>query len=236
MSHQLSFYQSAPFGWLLLERIALLGLGANELALRLAPALFGIATLLCALMIGQRWMSPVGATAFALLCSFGQWLSFYAVELKHYSADAFGGLLLPALTVWVAEADADDIRTRVAVWGAVVAVAHWFSIGALLVTPVCAALLTVVLTRSRLRPSVLYLCGHRGHLRRVLRSPLRGFPSLRPRKRVSAELLAVCVSSRVGRRRGQLQWLRDQLDDFALKPGGTELADFSGRQLLPALC
>ena len=39
LSHQLSFDQSAPFGWLLLERIALLGLGANELALRLAPAL-----------------------------------------------------------------------------------------------------------------------------------------------------------------------------------------------------
>ena len=108
LSHPLSFDQSAPFGWLLLERIALLGLGANELALRLAPALFGIATLLCALLIGQRWMSPVGATAFALLCSFGQWLSFYAVELKHYSADAFGGLLLPALTVWVAEADANE--------------------------------------------------------------------------------------------------------------------------------
>ena len=105
-------------------------------------------------MIGQRWMSPVGATAFALLCSFGQWLSFYAVELKHYSADAFGGLLLPALTVWVTEADVDDIRTRLAVWGAVVAVAHWFSIGALLVTPVCAVLLTVVLMRSRLRPGV----------------------------------------------------------------------------------
>ena len=147
LSGPLSFDQSAPFGWLLLERTALLGLGANELALRLAPALFGIATLLCALFIGQRWMSPVGATAFALLCAFGQWLSFYAVELKHYSADAFSGLLLPALTVWVTEADANEIRTRLAVWGAVVAVAHWFSIGALLVTPVCAALLAIVLMR-----------------------------------------------------------------------------------------
>ena len=224
LSHPLSFDQSAPFGWLLLERIALLGLGANELALRLAPALFGIATLLCALMIGQRWMSPVGATAFALLCSFGQWLSFYAVELKHYSADAFGGLLLPALTVWVAEADADNIRTRLAVWGAVVAVAHWFSIGALLVTPVCAALLTVVLMRSRPRPSVLYLCGIAGmcalsfgvHYAVALRYAreseyLRNFWQF-AFPPASAGVVAT------------LEWLRDQLDDFALKPGGTELA------------
>ena len=152
-------------------------------------------------MIGQRWMSPVGATAFALLCSFGQWLSFYAVELKHYSADTFGGLLLPALTVWVAEADADDIRTRVAVWGAVVAVAHWFSIGALLVTPVCAALLAVVLTRSRLRPGVLYLCGIAGICAVSLESTTR-FPFVTPAK------ASICGTSgslrflRVGRRRG----------------------------------
>ena len=224
LSHQLSFDQSAPFGWLLLERIALLGLGANELALRLAPALFGIATLLCALMIGQRWMSPVGATAFALLCSFGQWLSFYAVELKHYSADAFGGLLLPALTVWVTEADADDIRTRLAVWGAVVAVAHWFSIGALLVTPVCAALLTVVLMRSRLRPSVLYLCGIAG----ICAVSFGVHYAVALRYARESEYLRnfwqFAFPPASGGAVATLQWLRDQLDDFALKPGGTELA------------
>ena len=224
LSHPLSFDQSAPFGWLLLERIALLGLGANELALRLAPALFGIATLLCALMIGQRWMSPVGATAFALLCSFGQWLSFYAVELKHYSADAFGGLLLPALTVWVAEADADNIRTRLAVWGAVVAVAHWFSIGALLVTPVCAALLTVVLMRSRPRPRVLYLCGIAGIC--AVSFGVHYAVSLRYAR--ESEYLRnfwqFAFPPASGGAVATLEWLRDQLDDFALKPGGTELA------------
>ena len=79
LSDPLSFDQSAPFGWLVLERTMLLALGANEMALRLAPALFGIGMLLCALWIGQRWMGPIGAMVFALLCSFGQWLSFYAV-------------------------------------------------------------------------------------------------------------------------------------------------------------
>ena len=224
LSHPLSFDQSAPFGWLLLERIALLGLGANELALRLAPALFGIATLLCALMIGQRWMSPVGATAFALLCSCGQWLSFYAVELKHYSADAFGGLLLPALTVWVTETDAGNIRTRFAVWGTVVAVAHWFSIGALLVTPVCAALLMVVLMRSRPRPSVLYLCGIAGVC--SVSFGLHYAVSLRYAR--ESEYLRnfwqFAFPPASGGAVATLEWLRDQLDDFALKPGGTELA------------
>ena len=224
LSHQLSFDQSAPFGWLLLERIALLGLGANELALRLAPALFGIATLVCALTIGRRWMSPVGSTAFALLCSFGQWLSFYAVELKHYSADAFGGLLLPALTVWVTEADADDIRTRLAVWAAVIAVAHWFSIGGLLVTPVCAAVLTVVLMRSRLRPGVLYLCG----LAAICAVSFGVHYAVSLRYARESEYLRnfwqFAFPPASGGAVATLQWLRDQLDDFALKPGGTELA------------
>jgi hypothetical protein len=224
LSHPLSFDQSAPFGWLVLERIALLALGANELALRLVPALFGIATLLCALMIGQRWMSPMGATAFALLCSFGQWLSFYAVELKHYSADAFGGLLLPALTVWVAEADADNTRTRLAVWGAVVAVAQWFSIGALLVTPVCAVLLTVVLMRSRSRPGVLYLCGIAG----ICAMSFAVHYAVALRYARESEYLRnfwqFAFPPASGGAVATLEWLRDQLDDFALKPGGTELA------------
>ena len=35
-----------------------------------------------------------------MLCSIGEWLVFFTLELKHYSADAFWALLLPALGAW----------------------------------------------------------------------------------------------------------------------------------------
>jgi hypothetical protein len=68
--------QSAPLGWLAVQRAILLMFGTSELALRLVPGLFGIATLAGTVWVGHRWMSPVGAAVLALLCSFGQWLSY----------------------------------------------------------------------------------------------------------------------------------------------------------------
>jgi hypothetical protein len=221
---RLSFEQSAPFAWLLLERAALLSLGPSELWLRLAPALFGIGTLLCALWIGRRWMTPIGATVLALLCSFGQWLSFYAVELKHYSADAFAGLFLPALTVWAAEANGSEIRKRLLVWGAAIAVAHWFSIGALLVTPACGAVLTVALMRNRSRPAILYLCGIAGI---CAVSFAAHYAAALHHARESAYLKSFwqfAFPPESAGAAGHVVWLRDQLGDFAMKPGGTELA------------
>ena len=53
--------QTAPLGWLALERLALVTFGVDERAARALPTAFGIATLAVAVWIGRRWMSPVGA-------------------------------------------------------------------------------------------------------------------------------------------------------------------------------
>src|SRR6202035_4621790 len=98
-----------PLGWLALERLVLLTFGSSERAVRMVNVLFGIGTLVTALWIGRRWMSPVGAAILALLCSIGEWLVFFTLELKHYSADAFWALLLPALGEWTLDA-APDLR------------------------------------------------------------------------------------------------------------------------------
>jgi hypothetical protein len=141
--------QSAPFGWLVLQRTAVL-VDTSERALRLVPALFGIATVAAALWIGRRWMGHIGASVLVLLCSIGHWLSYYALELKQYSADAFFALLLPALGAWAIE-DGPVIRQtrRVAFWWAAAAVGHWFGIGALLVTPACALVLALIIWRRQ---------------------------------------------------------------------------------------
>src|SRR5262245_25146876 len=89
--------QSAPFGWLALERLVMLTLGTSEPAVRLLTVCFGIGTLVAATWIGRRWMTPFGAAVLVATCAFGEWLVFFVLELKHYSSDAFWALLLPAL-------------------------------------------------------------------------------------------------------------------------------------------
>jgi hypothetical protein len=134
--------QSAPYGWLAVERAVLLTLGQGERALRLAPMLFWCATVALALWAGRRWMGRAGAFVLVVLCGFGQWLSHYPLELKHYSADAFFGLLLPVMTIWVLE-ERHGWPRRVLAWWLVASVGVWLSYGAIFVAPACAIVLLV---------------------------------------------------------------------------------------------
>src|SRR5262245_8590138 len=131
LAGKLSLEQAAPYGWLVLERATFLTFGPAERALRFFPFFFGVALLGVAVWVGSRWLTAAGASALVFLCAAGQGVSFYARELKHYSADTCFGLLLPALAVWAVE------RDRVLVWWIVAALAQWFSNGALFVAPAC---------------------------------------------------------------------------------------------------
>jgi hypothetical protein len=140
--------QSAPLGWLVLERAALLAFGTGEIVLRLVPLLFGLATFVVALMIGRRWMGVLGTAVLVLCCAFGTYLAHYRFEVKHYTADAFWALALPALAVWVVEADAPQrIRRRLLLWWVAATVGQSVANGALLVTPAVALLLVASLWR-----------------------------------------------------------------------------------------
>src|SRR5690606_1927619 len=48
--------QGAPFGWLVVQRAALLMFGASELSLRFFPLVAGAATVMTALWIAMRWL------------------------------------------------------------------------------------------------------------------------------------------------------------------------------------
>ena len=127
--------QSAPFGWLALERMAMIVLGTGEAALRAVPLVLGMATVGAAAWAGRRWMGRAGAAAFVLLCWLGPYLSHYRFEVKHYTADVFFGLLLPALAAWAIEPDRLSGRTRrIWLWWMIAAVGHWIANGAVLVT------------------------------------------------------------------------------------------------------
>ena len=138
--------QSAPLGWMYLQRLMFVMFGSSELVLRAVPAAFGVGTLITAYVLGRRYLNVAGATVLIALCGLGHWISFHAGELKSYSADTFFGLLLPALTVFAADAVAGPAMLRwIVLWAAAAAVGHWLSLGALLVLPACAAVLAVSL-------------------------------------------------------------------------------------------
>lgn len=139
--------QSAPLGWLVVQRLVLLVSGTGELALRAVPMLFGISTLVAAAWVGLRWMHGLSAMLLTTMIALGQWLSHYRFELKHYTADAFWALVLPALAAWALEGRGPDGRWRWTRWWAVAALAQWTANGALFVTPGCAVLLFLVILR-----------------------------------------------------------------------------------------
>jgi hypothetical protein len=148
LSGELWLEQSAPYGWLVLQRAVLLTLGDGERALRFVPLVFGIATVLGALAVGRRWLGAAGMPGLVVLCWISQWLSHYRFEVKHYSADVCFGLVVPALAVWAIEGESARARLqRATIWWSVAAIAQFLANGALLVTPGCAVLLLGALWR-----------------------------------------------------------------------------------------
>jgi len=139
----LSLGQTAPYGWLALQRLVLDMFGSGERALRAVPMIFGLASMAIALWIGRRWLAPLGTSLLVLMTGVGQWVTYSYVEFKPYSADVCLGLWLPALAVWAIETD------RVVIWWTVAAVAQFVANGATFVAPGCAALIVVSVWRRR---------------------------------------------------------------------------------------
>jgi hypothetical protein len=216
--------QSAPLGWLALERLAMIGLGTGERAVRLLTVLFGAGTLATAVWIGRRWMGPVGAVVLAALCAFGEWIVFFTLELKHYSADTFWALLLPALAAWTLEAlDAAATRRRLAGWWAAATVGQWLGNGALFVTPACAVVLWVACWRrdgKRLASffattGLLWLGSFALCYAIVLRHAIENA--------YLKSYWAFAFPPTADGARATLSWLGTQLGPFAVKPGGSGL-------------
>jgi len=154
----------------------------------------------------------------------GQWVTFYSLELKHYSADVFWAFLLPALAAQATDASTDastghrtDLGRRVLLWWTTAAIGLWFGNGALFVTPGCALVL-------------LYVCWRRGGWPLAWRCCLFGvlwvvsfaadyFLTLRPAldSTFLAGFWAFALPPRLAGLTGTLGWLATQFHPLALK-------------------
>jgi hypothetical protein len=140
--------QSAPLGWLALERLVMVVFGTGERSVRLLTTVFGSGTLVVAVWIGRRWMNALGAAVLVSLCAFSEWVIFFTLESKHYSADTFWALGVPALAAWAIEpGDSSLLRRRLALWWVATAIGIWFGNGAVFVAPACAVVLLVMTLR-----------------------------------------------------------------------------------------
>ncbi len=117
--------QGAPIGFLLLAKLAVIGLGPSELALRLVPFVAGLATLgLVAAFCRRNLGSGAAAIGLGLACVMPAMI-YYSAEGKQYAMDIAAGVLVPALA---AEALARGLSPARAIGLAVVgAVVVWLS-------------------------------------------------------------------------------------------------------------
>jgi hypothetical protein len=221
--------QSAPYGWLAIERTAVLTLGDSERSLRVAPLLFGVATLATALVVGARWLSAAGAALFVGLCAFAPWFGHFRYEVKHYSADIFWALLLPAVAVWTIEAPDARARTRrCAIWCGLAAIGLWFANGALFVTPACGLFMFAALwRRDGVRAAV-----RAGSLGLVWLISFGAYYQVSVRHTLASSFLwsywaNELPSSTLGFS-GTLDWLVNRLQPLAINPGGATTTSWVG--------
>jgi Dolichyl-phosphate-mannose-protein mannosyltransferase len=175
LAGQLANNQSAPLGWLWLQRLVVDLFGTGERTLRVVPLLFGIGTLVVGWLVGRRYLGAVGTVALVGFLAVNGSLVRYSTEVKQYSADAFFVLLLLGLAAWVVE---QPTLRRATIWWAVAAVAGWFSMGSILAAPGFALVLFGVAIRRRrwwpavrevALPGVLWLASFGAHYALSLR-------------------------------------------------------------------
>ncbi len=122
----LDTFQAAPVGFLIVEKLFVQALGTSEYVLRLLPFLCGIISLFLFCRLATHYIAtkavPIALGLFAVSDS----LIYYSSEVKQYSGDVVIGLLL--LYVAAIYIQSERLTTsRIILFGAIGAIAIWFS-------------------------------------------------------------------------------------------------------------
>ncbi|SNT55023.1 Dolichyl-phosphate-mannose-protein mannosyltransferase [Asanoa hainanensis] len=151
---ELANNQSAPLGWLWVQRALISVFGTDEYVLRLLPLLAAIGTLVVAWWAGRRWLGPVGAITLVTVVATSAAAIRYSAEVKQYSGDLFWTMLLLVAAMVLLEQPRPAIRSYV-LWWSLAGLACLFSMGAMLATPVFAVVVVAsALARAGWREAV----------------------------------------------------------------------------------
>jgi hypothetical protein len=123
-SGHLSGDQLAPLGFLMVQRMAVQGMGESPYVTRFLPLVCGLVSLWLFQCLVRRWQTGLPALAALALFSFSDDLIYYSSELKPYASDlCYGlGVLLLAATL-----DRPINRRSATGLAAVAVAAPWFS-------------------------------------------------------------------------------------------------------------
>jgi hypothetical protein len=125
LTQPLQLDQVAPRGFLLMEKLAVLAFGRNELAVRLFPFLCSIAGVFLFRSLAERalegWAVPFAVGLFAIGIPFIK----HAAEVKQYELDPAAAVCLMLLSLWLRERDSTTSRLLLA--GLAGFVITWFS-------------------------------------------------------------------------------------------------------------
>ncbi|MGB5914806.1 MAG: hypothetical protein WBG63_08070, partial [Phormidesmis sp.] len=90
----LDYNQGAPYGFLVIERLAVDMFGTSEWVLRLFPFVSGLAALFLFIRVASYFCTKVGLTVSLALLALCDRAIYYGSELKQYSSDLMLALLL----------------------------------------------------------------------------------------------------------------------------------------------
>jgi hypothetical protein len=117
--------QSAPIGFLVLEKLAVVAFGNNEYALRLPACLAGIISLFLFYRVARRCVKPRAVSIALGLFAISSQLIYYSSEVKQYSSDVVIALFLCIVTMYIRRKSLTI--PRIALFGVVGATAIWLS-------------------------------------------------------------------------------------------------------------
>ena len=99
--------QTAPLGFLVLEKLAVAALGRSELALRLVPLLGGLATLALLPRVARRYVSRPALPLAVAIVALAPFLIYYSSEVKQYALDALASVVVLGLAMALARRPRD---------------------------------------------------------------------------------------------------------------------------------
>lgn len=117
--------QTAPLGFLALEKLAVAALGRSELALRLVPLLGGLATLALLPRVARRYLSRPAVPVAVAIVALAPFLVYYSSEVKQYALDALASVVVLGLAARLARRPRD--RRAALAFGVVGVAAVWLS-------------------------------------------------------------------------------------------------------------
>lgn len=131
LAQPLDYFQAAPFGWLLLIKLATIVLGSSEQALRFVPLVAGVAALALFYPLSRRYLTPVGSLIGCVLLATTDPAIQWSVMVKPYSMDL---LVAVAILLIATRTDWHDLSySNVVYVAALGGLAIWFSYTAVFV-------------------------------------------------------------------------------------------------------